>query len=78
VKKLSEGQEWLLKLERERFNVAHRVERAEVVFVPTPVKCRRKHISENRDKLFFHAGRYSAGARDQVAMDANAWIEKNL
>ena len=78
MKKLTSGQEFLLSLERERFNVAHHRKTAEVVFVPTPQKCTRKHVSENRDKLFFHAGRYAAGARDASAVDANAWLQKNL
>lgn len=30
---------------------------------------------DQRDKLMFHAGRYSAGARDATAMAANEWLE---
>lgn len=30
---------------------------------------------DQRDKLMFNAGRYSAGARDATAVAANEWLE---
>ena len=40
-----------------------------------PKPCRKTHLDsadlEKRERLFFNAGRYSAGARDRVATEAN-------
>jgi hypothetical protein len=42
-------------------------------FEPKP--CKKAHLDldaqADRDKLYFNAGRYSAGARDRVAVEAN-------
>ena len=40
-----------------------------------PKPCRKTHLDsddiEKRERLYFNAGRYSAGARDRVAVEAN-------
>jgi len=40
-----------------------------------PKPCRKTHLDsadiEKRERLYFNAGRYSAGARDRVATEAN-------
>lgn len=78
MKKLSKGQEFLLSLERERFNVAHRKTEPERVIVRVPVKCGKRHTSDARDRAMYHAGRYAAGARDKAAIEADAWLQKAL
>jgi hypothetical protein len=63
------------KLEAERFDVSFR----EPVLNPKQqlanARCNRKHITEAeleaQEKLMFNAGRFSAGARDSVAVSAN-------
>jgi hypothetical protein len=70
------------KLEAERFVFfsSAKVEKPEPLgpcarlhFEPKP--CKKVHFDskaqDERDKLMFNAGRYSAGARDRVAVEAN-------
>ena len=70
------------KLEAERFVFfsSQKVEKPEPLgpcarlhFEPKP--CKKVHLDsktqEQRDSLYFNAGRYSAGARDRVATEAN-------
>lgn len=41
---------------------------------PEPVKVKvptRRQANDDRDKLMFNAGRYAAGARDKVAINAD-------
>jgi hypothetical protein len=83
---LSPGQEFLLSLERERYNVAYRVPaevKKETDTIRYTVKpCTRKHFtkagSEERDKHLFNAGRYAAGATDDVAVLAHEWLMREL
>jgi hypothetical protein len=63
------------KLEAERYDISFRepVQNPKQELANT--RCNRKHITEAeldlRDKLMFNAGRYSAGARDKVAVLSN-------
>ena len=65
-----------LKLEAERNDLSYknpqpvRSTQPMVIKVKTDPKKR-----DQRDKLMFHAGRYSAGARDATAVAANEWLE---
>jgi hypothetical protein len=40
--------------------------------------CDRQHLTANVEKLFFNAGRYAAGARDSVAVQADAELQERL
>jgi len=81
--------EWLASLEQERFNVAHRVQtlpKPEVVIKEVPARCTKphakpctkSHATEARDQMMFNAGRYIAGASDQVAIDAHEKLMAEL
>lgn len=72
--------EWLASLDQERFNVAYREIKEPRVRVETLIRtvikpCRREHLTSKaraaRDQIMFNAGRYAAGARDHVAVDAH-------
>jgi len=75
--------EWLASLEQERFNVAHRkpaeVKKEYIEVVRTVTKaCNRTHVTEKRDQIFYHAGRYAQGARDHNAVEAQEQLEHLL
>jgi hypothetical protein len=56
---LSKAEEWLVRLEMERYAIR-----------PKPEQAKGVESRELRDKLYFNAGRYAAGARDKVALIA--------
>ena len=56
---LSKAEEWLVRLEMERHAIK-----------PQPAQENGSESREMRDKLYFNAGRYAAGARDKVALIA--------
>lgn len=65
------------KLEAERNDLSYKNPvPVKVVTVEIPVK-RSLKDREARDKKFFHAGRYSMGARDRVAVAAMEWVDKH-
>lgn len=77
---LTPGQEFLLSLERERYNVAYRttpppqvVTREVIRTIQKP--CKKAHPNpaeqEKRDQIMFNAGRFAAGATDKVAIEAH-------
>jgi hypothetical protein len=84
---LTPAEEFLLSLERERFNVAYRTpaetkkEVVEVIRWQTK-PCTKEHVTkrgtEKRDQIFYHAGRYAQGARDRNAIEAQEQLEKLL
>lgn len=84
---LTPGQEFLLALERERFNVAYRTQaepkRIEVI-KPIPCTkphnkpCTKAHVTEEHDQMMYNAGRYAAGARDNAAAEAQEALLKHL
>jgi hypothetical protein len=67
----------LQKLEAERNDLSYKTPpkvRVDTVFVKEKVYITSKK-RDQRDKLMFHAGRFSAGARDATAVAANEWLE---
>lgn len=85
----SEAEAFNLLLNKERFNVAHRVQaEPKPVADPTPVTrtivkpCNRKHLTsktqQERDRIVFAAGRFAAGARDTVAVEAHGKLMEML
>lgn len=62
-----EHAELIKRLEAERNDISYRVKNPKPL-VKVVVK---RTVSEANKKLYFHAGRYSAGERDQLA--AAAW-----
>ena len=80
-------EEWLATLEQERFNVAHRVvtpAKTIVLEVPKPCSrehrqaCKKTHATDERDQIFYHAGRYAQGARDTNAVKAQEQLDHLL
>jgi len=78
----SEAEAFNLLLNKERFNVAHRVQaEPKPVAEPTVITrtvmkpCQRTHLTsktqEARDQVMFNAGRAAAGATDAVAVEAH-------
>lgn len=65
------------RLEAERHDLSYlNVKKPEApVRVVEVVKTKR---SKEREAKMFHAGRFSAGARDAVAVAADAWLQKDL
>lgn len=77
---MTPAEEFLLSLERERFNVAYRVPAApKTIEIIKPVPCTKshnkpctkEHVTESRDQMLFNAGRYAGGARDKNALEAH-------
>lgn len=73
---------WLT-LEAERFDRSYldHPSQGERVDTPAVTAKNRKNIPkerEQRDKLMFNAGRYSAGARDIAATRANELLQREL
>ena len=66
---------WLAALERERYDTSWRTRapRAQAT-VPTPKTS--DAARRRRDRVFFDAGRYAAGARDEAAIMAHAKLTK--
>jgi hypothetical protein len=65
------------KLEVERNDLSYKTPSPQkIVTVEVPVKQSLKD-REARDKKFFHAGRYSMGARDRIATAAMEWVDKH-
>jgi hypothetical protein len=64
------------KLEAERNDLTYKnpvpVRSTQPLVIRTKVDPKKR---DQRDKLMFHAGRYSAGARDATAVAANEWLE---
>jgi len=61
-------------LEMERLDLSYKFvgKPATDPVVETP---KRRRVDDDRDKLMFNAGRYSAGARDKVATDAHSVLQ---
>lgn len=73
---------WLT-LEAERFDRSYlnhpsQYEPTQTVRTVTKIKKETPKEREQRDKLMFNAGRYSAGARDIAATRANEMLEREL
>jgi hypothetical protein len=66
--------EFMQRLEAERNDISYRKRLAEPQ-VQVIVK-EVKRVPERLKKIYFHAGRYSAGDRDTLATEANAEFEK--
>lgn len=72
---MSELFEQLVKsLEAERYDISYRKPLAEPQ-VHVVVK-EVKRVPERLKKIYFHAGRYAAGDRDTLAVEANSQFEK--
>lgn len=74
---------WLLDLERERNDRSYLTPRynryePQVATITRVVKTKAPTSKEQkeRDRVFFHAGRFAAGARDTDALEANNKIGK--
>ena len=61
-------------LEAERLDISYR-KRLPEPMVKVVVK-EVKRVPERLKRIYFHAGRYSAGDRDTLALEANAEFEK--
>ena len=68
------NQEFMARLEAERYDISYRKPLAEpqvhVVFKEV------KRVPERLKKIYFHAGRFAAGDRDTLAVEANEQFEK--
>jgi hypothetical protein len=67
----------------ERYAVTRREDKpAQVQYVYVPKACKRRHVEakdqETRERLYFNAGRYTAGARDKTATTAYEALQKEL
>jgi len=64
----------MARLEAERYDISYRKPLAEpqvhVVFKEV------KRVPERLKKIYFHAGRFAAGDRDTLAVEANEQFEK--
>jgi hypothetical protein len=69
-----EHAELIKRLEAERNDISYR-KRLQEPQVQVIVK-EVKRVPERLKKIYFHAGRYSAGDRDTLATEANAEFEK--
>jgi hypothetical protein len=69
-----EHSELIKRLEAERNDISYR-KRLPEPQVQVIVK-EVKRVPERLKKIYFHAGRYSAGDRDTLATEANAEFEK--
>ena len=69
-----EHSELIKRLEAERNDISYR-KRLPEPQVQVIVK-EVKRVPERIKKIYFHAGRYSAGDRDTLATEANAEFEK--
>jgi hypothetical protein len=69
-----EHSELIKRLEAERNDISYR-KRLPEPQVQVIVK-EVKRVPERIKKIYFHAGRYSAGDRDALATEANAEFEK--
>jgi hypothetical protein len=74
--------DFLQRLEVERHDLSYRSPATQPVVSSVPVQRQPakpravKKASEARDKLYFNAGRYSAGARDAKAVEAWKQLEE--
>jgi hypothetical protein len=66
--------ELIKRLEAERYDISYRKPLAEPQ-VHVVVK-EVKRVPERLKKIYFHAGRFAAGDRDTLAIEANAEFEK--
>lgn len=82
TKKMTEQEQWLLKLEMERNDLSYlKPKRPELEVVKVIVKEKvypKREEQEVRERLMFNAGRYAAGDRDKTAEAAHLWLEKSL
>lgn len=73
-----------LVLEAERLDQSYKTrQEAQEIIPPPPVVIREKvkpskAERDKRDKLYFNAGRYAAGARDTTALQAHEQLQKEL
>ena len=73
-KKARSFDELIVRLEAERNDISYRKPLAEPQ-VQVVVK-ELKKVPERLKKVYFHAGRYAAGDRDTLAVEANSQFEK--
>ena len=73
-KKARSFDELIERLEAERNDISYRKSLAEPQ-VQVVVK-ELKKVPERLKKVYFHAGRYAAGDRDTLAVEANSQFEK--
>lgn len=73
-KKARSFDELIARLEAERNDISYRKPLAEPQ-VQVVLK-ELKKVPERLKKIYFHAGRYAAGDRDTLAVQANAELEK--
>ena len=74
----SEAEAYLIALNKERTAYRTPVEK-EYVEIKVTTPCSRKHypvkqVDEKRDQMMFNAGRFAAGARDNVALKAHSTL----
>lgn len=71
---------WLLELERERLDTSWRAPKPRKSYEPTQPIIVKQQVTKpavdpkaqkNRDRTFFHAGRFAMGARDDDAIRGN-------
>jgi len=56
-------------LERERYDISYRnIKPKKKLIIDKPSPTQVEALSERYKQMFFHAGRYAAGARDQKAV----------
>ena len=72
--KLDSFEQLVKSLEAERYDISYRKPLAEPQ-VHVVVK-EIKRVPERLKKVYFHAGRFAAGDRDTLAVEANAQFEK--
>ena len=72
--KLDSFEQLVKSLEAERYDISYRKPLAEPQ-VHVVVK-EVKRVPERLKKVYFHAGRFAAGDRDTLAVEANAQFEK--
>jgi hypothetical protein len=77
---LTAAQEFMINLERERYDVTWRTPREKHAPPAPTVIVRQRNVSareqRTRDRIMFNAGRYAAGARDEEATTANQQVGK--
>ena len=83
LRKPEEVQEWLMALEMERHDLSHRTyaprpqePKTQVIVVKQAPPKRDPKADEALNRLYFHAGRYSAGIRDKESIEAHMKLRK--
>lgn len=76
TKKLSDFEELVKRLEVERNDISYRKPLAKPQEVIKVIEKVVDIVPERLKKIYFHAGRYSAGDRDSLAIEAFVEFEK--